>query len=102
MMAGLLRINGIYVGVGKVRQYPKRLDPSFHQIRHETAGRSLNPKCYNENYFGHKVYRDQNEKLEMFEVTHAMTRNGYSGMIVASSTIPVKINLIICGEIILQ
>ena len=35
----------------------------------------------------------------MFEVTHVMARDGYSGMIVAFSTMPVKNNLIIYDEI---
>ena len=35
----------------------------------------------------------------MFEVTHVMARDGYSGMIVAISTMPVKNNLIIYYEI---
>ena len=98
-MTGLLRSKGICVSEGKVRQSLKRLDPASHQIRHETAGRSLNPKCYNADYFGHKVHLDQNEKLKMFGVTHVMARDGYSGMIVAFSTMPVKNNLIIYDEI---
>ena len=35
----------------------------------------------------------------MFGVTHVMARDGYSGMIVAFSTMPVKNNLIIYDEI---
>ena len=99
MITGLLRSKGICVNEGKVRQSLKRFDPVSHQIRHETAGRSLNPKCYNADYFGHKVHMDQNEKLKMFGVTHVMARDGYSGMIVAFSTMPVKNNLIIYDEV---
>ena len=55
-MTGLLRSKGIYVSGGKVRQSLKRLDPVSHQTRHQTANRSLNPKCYNADYFGHKVH----------------------------------------------
>ena len=87
-MTDLLRSKGVCVGEGKVRQSLKRLDPVSHQIRHETAGRSLNPKCYNADYFGHKVH-----------LTHVMARDGYSGMTVAFSTMPVKNNLIIYNEI---
>ena len=99
MMTGLLRSKGICVSEGKVGQSLKRFDPISHHIRHETAGRSLNPKCYNADYFGHKVHTSQNENLKMFGVTHVMARDGYSGMIVAFSTMPVKNNLIICDEI---
>ena len=35
----------------------------------------------------------------MFGVTHVMARDGYSGMIVAFSTMPVKNKLIICDKI---
>ena len=84
-MTGLLRSKGIYVSEGKVRQSLKRLDPAYHQIRHETAGRLLNPKCYNADYFGHEVHLDRNEKLKVFGVTHEMTRDGYA--------MPVKGNL---------
>ena len=99
MMTGLLRSKGICVSEGKVRQSLKRLDPASHQIRHETAGRSLNPKCYNADYFGHKVHLDQNERLKMIGVTHVMARDGYSGIIVAFPAMPVKNNLIIYDEI---
>ena len=54
MMTGLQRDKGICVSEGKVRQSRKRLDVASHQIRCETADRSLNPKCYNAGYFGHK------------------------------------------------
>ena len=96
MMTGLLRSKGICVSEGKVRQSLKRLDPASHQIRHETPGRLLNLKCYNTDYFGHM---DQNGKLKMFGVNHVMARDGYSGMIVPFSTMPVKNNLIIYDEI---
>ena len=99
MMTGLLRSKGICVSEGKVRQSLKRLDPASHQIRHETAGRLLNPKCYNADYFGYKVHMDQNKKLKIFGVAHIMARDGYSGMIVAFSTMAVKNNFIIYDEI---
>ena len=98
-MTGLLRSKGVCVSEGKVRQSLKRLDPASHQIRHETAGRSLNPKCYNADYLGHKVHLDQNEKLKIFGVPHVMARDGYSGMVVAFSTMTVKNNLINYDEI---
>lgn len=98
-MAGVLRSKGIYVNEGKVGKSLKRLDPTSQRVREETAGRSLNPKCYKADYFGHKVHLDQNEKLVMFGVTHVMARDGFSGMIVAYSTMPVKNNLVIYDEV---
>ena len=44
-MTGLLRSKGICVSKGKASQSLKRLEPSSHQIRHETAGRSLTPNA---------------------------------------------------------
>ena len=94
MITGLLRSKGICVSKGNNFSL-KRPDPASHQIRHETAVRLLNPKCYNADYFGHKVHMDQNEKLKMFGVTHVSARDDNSGMIVAFSTMLVKNNLII-------
>ena len=42
---------------------------------------------------------DLNEKLKMFGVSHGIGRDGYSGMIVAFSAMPVTNNLIIYDEI---
>ena len=98
-MTGLIRSNGIRVCEQKVGESLKRLDSEAQRRREETAGRSLNPRCYSAEYFGHKVHIDQNEKLIMFGVTHVMARDGYSGMIVATSTMPIKNNVIIYEEI---
>ena len=54
------------------------------------AGRSFNPKVYKADYFGHKLYVNQNEKLAMYGVTHA--RDGYSGMITGYTTMAIKNN----------
>ena len=42
---------------------------------------------------------DQNEKLVMFGVTHICAIDGYSGRIVAFTTMPVKNNVEIYEEI---
>ena len=98
-MAGALLSKGMRISEVKVGKSLKRLDPVSQQRREETAGRTLNPKYYTANYFGHKVHIDQNEKLVMFGVTQVMARDGYSGMIIATSTMAVKNNLIIYEEI---
>ena len=102
MTTGALLSKSIHVCEEKVGQSLKRLDPASHQRREETAGRCLNPKCYSADYFGHKVHIDQNEKLVMYGVTHVMARDGFSGIIIAHSTMPVKNNLIIYDEIYRQ
>ena len=89
MLTGALRSKGIHVSEVKIGQALKRIDPSSHSKQQETAGRSLNPKCYSANYFGHKVHLDQNEKISMYGVTHVIARDGFSGMIVAYSTMPI-------------
>lgn len=99
MMNGLLRSEGIKVGEVKVGRSLKRLNPVAHQRRSECLGRALNPKCYRADYFGHKVHIDQNEKLVMYGVTHVIARDGYSGMIVGNTTMPVKNNALIYENI---
>lgn len=98
-MTGALRSNKINVCEEKVGKSLKRLDPHSQRQRQETAGRSLNPKCYSADYFGHKIHIDQNEKLVMFGVTHVMARDGFSGMIVAFTNMPIKNNLVIYDQI---
>ena len=53
------------------------------------AGRLLNPRVYSVEHFGHKHHYDQNKKLGMYRAVHVCARNGYSGMIVEFSAMPV-------------
>lgn len=99
MLTGALRSQGIQVGERKVGAILREMNPTEQKKRMETAGRSLNPKVYTADYFGHKVHIDQNEKLGMFGVVHVCSRDGYSGKIVAHSTMSRKNNFIIYNEI---
>ena len=54
-----------------------------------------NPIPYKANYFGHKLHLDQNEKLIHYGVTHVISVDGFSGMIVSHVTMPIKNNLVI-------
>lgn len=99
MLTGSLRSKGIYVGETKVGQILQEIAPIAQQRRKDTAGRSLNPKVYQADYFGHKVHYDQNEKLGMFGVVHVCARDGYSGMIIGYATMPRKNNTVIYKEI---
>ncbi|XP_062401715.1 uncharacterized protein LOC134092702 [Sardina pilchardus] len=63
------------------------------------VGKNLNPIPYQGRYMGHKLHMDQNEKLVMFGVTHVLAMDGYSGNIVAHSSMPVKNNLVIYEEV---
>ena len=99
MLTGALRSRGICVGETKVGQVLKEIDPSAQKRRKSMAARSLNPKVYNADYFGHKIHYDQNEKLAMFGVVHVCARDGYSGMLIGHSTMSVKNNVVIYDEI---
>ena len=55
----------------------------------------MNPPLYRADYFGEKMHIDQNEKLVMFGVTHIGAIDGYSGKIVAFSTMPIRNNITI-------
>ena len=99
MLTGMLRSRGTYVGECKVGKIMRVINPTAQNIRRATAGRSLNPKVYKADYFGHKLHVDQNEKLVMFGVVHVCARDGFSGMIVSHSTMSRKNNMIIYDEI---
>ena len=51
-------------------------------------------------YYGHKLHMDQNEKLAMFEVTHAVALVGFSSRIVKHNSMPIKNNLTIYHEVL--
>ena len=46
-----------------------------------------------------KLHVDQNEKLAVYRATHVIARDGYSEMVVAVATMPIKNNLTIYEEI---
>ena len=63
------------------------------------GARNLNPVPYSADYFGHKLHCDQNEKLVMFGLTHVAAIDGYSGKVVAWTSMPVKNNLTIYDQL---
>ena len=97
-MAGLLNSQGYRTAENRIGAALKRLQPVQHQRRSFLSlYRLSNPVPYIAKYFGHKVHIDQNEKLCMFGVTHVLAVDGFSGKIVALSTMPVK-NCIVIYE----
>ena len=63
-MTGYLRgAKQVMAGEVRVGTILRELNPSASSRRAETAGRSLNPRTYHADYFGHKLHFDQNEKL---------------------------------------
>ena len=71
MLHGVMKVKGINVGERKIGKILDEINPEAQKKRQNVAGRSLNPKVYNAEYFGHKIHYDQNEKLGMFGVVHA-------------------------------
>ena len=68
----------------------KEINPNSQKAREYSAGRSLNPKVWKADYFGHKIHYDQNKKLGMYGVVHVCARDRYSGKIVGHATMAKK------------
>ena len=64
---------GLRLGVNRVGQALKRVNPHQHRERQTSITRNLNPVPYYGEYFGHKLHHDQNEKLIRYGVTEVMT-----------------------------
>ena len=98
MLKGLLDSKGVHISEGKVAESLQRVDPGY-QCRQQSLVDRTNPAAYYASAFGHKLHLDQNEKLIMFGVTHVIAIDGYSRMIVAHLTIPVKNNILIYEQV---
>ena len=99
MLTSYLRSKGTSISENIVAKLMKEIYPYHASERHFKAARHLNPKPYHADYFGQKLHIDQNEKLVMYGTTHVIARDGYSGMVVAIATMPIKNNLTIYEEI---
>ena len=92
-MAGYLRQKHNKESLGK-----EELEQFWQELIHATtvvAG-LINPFPYRADYFGHKLYFDQNEKLVMYGVTHVAAIDGHSRFVVEQHAImPTKNNLVI-------
>ena len=56
MLHGVMKAKGINVGEAKIGKILDEINPEAQRKRQNVAGRSLNPKVYNVEYFGHKIY----------------------------------------------
>lgn len=73
--------------------------PRNAQRRRQNTAKAVNPIPYRADYFGHKLHMDQNEKLQMYGVTHVVAIDGHSRFVVAYSTMPVKNNMVIYKDV---
>ena len=89
-LTGLLASEGVRIAEKRVGLSMQTLAPHQHKARQLNVARQLNPHPYTANYFGHKLHVDQNEKLVMYGVTHAMAIDGYSRKIISFITMPIK------------
>ena len=94
-MTGYLHSKGTRISEHAVRLSLRRVAPESHDRRRQDIIDKTNPVPYVARYFGHKFHLDQNEKLIRYGVTHVMMVDGFSGLIVANTTMTIKNNLII-------
>lgn len=100
MMTGHLRHSrGLRVGVNRVGQSLKRVNPQYHRDRQTATTCHFNPVPYYAEYFGHKLHLDQNEKLIRYGVTEVIAIDGYSSFITAKSVMSLKNNIVIYQEV---
>ena len=77
----------------RVRHTLSMVSPRYTTQRRTSTIRVVNPIPYIADYFGHKLYSDQNERLVMYGVTHVAAIHGHSLFVVAGTTMSIKNNL---------
>ena len=70
MMHGVKKAKEINVGETKTGKLLGKINSEVQTKRQNVLSFSLNPKVYNDKYFGYKIHYDQNEKLGMFGFVH--------------------------------
>ena len=83
ILTDTLQSKEILVGKTKVGKILKEINPNAQKVREYSAGRSLNPKVYKADYFGQKIYYDQNEKLGMYGVFMPVLKMDIQGKLLA-------------------
>ena len=99
MLTGYLRSKSTSISKNTVAKVMKKIYPYHAFERYIKTARNLNAKPYHADYFRQKLHIDQNEKLVMYGTKHVIARYGYSGMVVAIATMPIKNNLTIYEDI---
>lgn len=93
MMKGKLEAEHIKVHDKRISRSLQRVAPDYYQQREQNTAKLLNPVPYSADYFGHKLHLDQNEKLVMYGCTTVLAVDGFSSMVMAAASMPVKNNV---------
>ena len=100
MMTGHIKHStGLRLGVNRVGQALKRVNPRQHHERQTSITRHLNPVPYYAEYFGHKLHLDQSEKLIRYGLTEVIAVDGYSSFTTATSVMLLKNNIAIYRDV---
>ena len=99
MVKGYKASCGITAGDKRIGKALSIVSPLYQVQRNTNTARQTNPYPYHADYFGHKLYMDQTEKLAMYGLTEVSACDGYSGKVVAFVTMPVKNNVLICENV---
>ena len=92
MTCYLAQKDDVHLGVKKVGRALAEVCLQHYSQRKTNTAKLPNPIPYCADYFGHKLYMDQNEKLMVYGVTHVLAIAGHSHSIAAFSTMPIKNN----------
>ena len=100
MMTGFIKQKyGVSVGQNRICKALSRVAHHYHQRRKSNIARMTNLIPYRANYFDHRLHLDQNEKLEMYGVTHVTAIDGHSRFVVAGATMAKKNNIKIYQDV---
>ena len=89
----------VNVSQKRVANALRSVAPNYHARRQTDTARHVNSVPYWGDYFGHKLYVDQNEKLEIYGVVHVVAIDGHSRYMTFGATMPRKNNKVICAEV---
>ena len=92
MTCYLAQKDDVHLGVKKVGRALAEVCLQHYSQRKTNTAKLPNPIPYCADYFGHKLYMDQNETLMVYGVTHVLAIAGHSHSIAAFSTMPIKNN----------
>lgn len=90
MMHGVLAARNIHASQSHIAAALHHVAPIQYSARMYGVTQRHNPTPYRASFCGEKLHCDQNEKLNMYGVTHVLAIDGYSRKIIRCITLPVK------------